>query len=325
MRILATVVATLALLAGQGAPVHAQALSPLPCQAERVSLSAAGLVQPRALPHFIEIELTLQNNGLTPVRIDPARFVLLPDGGPGVVPTGRDDVVRALHRPSPVSVSVAGFITMGAVGISIGVGPFDLQVGTIETRLLRAMEVAPGAIVRGSVYFRPASWPAQFSLVLEGLTTISGAALPALTLQPCAMPARLLGSPALVALPPAAPRTVAVSARVETGPLAVSVSSIELTRLATTLSVTVENAAETEASLFVAIGQAQLVDAAGKVYAVRMLRSDLPERVGPRGQARGRLVFEPLPLEPTATPGVFVLPGARVGDDVYDLRVELRF
>lgn len=324
MRTLAAVVATLVLLGGQGAPVQAQGLSALPCQAERASLSAAGVVQPRALPHFIEIEVTLQNNSPAPIRIDPGRFVFLTDTGHRVAPASKDDVVLALHRPSPVSFSFAGFITMGAVGVAIGVGPFDLQVRTIETRLLRAMEVAPGAIVRGSVYFRPASWPDQFSLVLEGLTTTSGAALPALTLQPCAMPARLLGSPGLVRQP-ASPRTIPMSVRVETGPLAVSVSSIELTRLATTLSVTVENAAETEASLFVAIGQAQLVDAAGKVYAVRMLRSDLPERVGPRSQVRGRLVFEPLPLEPAGASGVFVLPGARVGDDVYDLRMDLRF
>jgi len=323
MRTLATVVATLVLLGGQGTSVQAQAPA-LPCRADHASLSAAGAVQPRALPHFIEIELTLQNHGPAPIRIDPARFVFQPDTGHRVAPASKDDVINALHRPSSVSVGVAGFITMGAVGISIGVGPFDLQVRTIETRLLRPMEVASGAIVRGSLYFRPASWPAQFSLVLEGLSTPSGDALPVLTLQPCAMPVRLLGSPGLVTLP-AAPRTIAMSARAATGPLVVSVSSIELTRLATTLSVTVENAAGTEASLFVAIAQAQLVDAEGKVYAVRMLRSDLPDRVGPRSQTRGRLVFEPLPLEPGAAPVTLTLPGARVGDDVYDLQVDLRF
>lgn len=323
MRTLATVVATLVLLGGQGVPAQAQPLSPLPCQAERASLSVTGVVQPRALPHFVEIDLTLAN-GPVPIRIDPTRFVFLTDTGHRVAPASRDEVVVALHRPSSVSVGVSGFVTAGVFGISIGVGPFDLQVRTIETRLLRAMEVAPGAIVRGSMYFRPAAWPDQFSLILEGLTTPSGAALPALTLQPCAMPARLLGSPGLVAQP-AAPRTILMRARVATGPLAVSVQSIELTRLATTLSVTVENAAETEASFFVAIGQAHLVDATGKLYAVRMLRSDLPERVGPRSQAQGRLVFEPLPLEPAVTSSVFVLPGARVGDEVYDLRVDLRF
>ncbi len=323
MKTLTIAIALLVFLGGQGTPVRAQAPSPLPCRAERASLSAVGVYRPRALPHFIEIELTVQNSGPTPVRIDPARFVFMPDTGPGVAPASRDDVVRALHRPSPVSVSIAGFITMGAVGVSIGVGPFDLQVHTIETRLLRPMDVASGAVAKGSLYFRPAAWPAHFSLVLEGLSSASGSALAAMTLH-CAMPVRLLGSPGLLAQP-AAPRTIAMSARAENGPLAVNVSSIELTRQATTVSVTVENAAATEASLFVAIGLAQLVDAGGKVYAVRMLRSDLPERVGPRSQAHGRLVFEPLPLEPAVTSSVFLLPGARVGDDVYDLRVDLRF
>lgn len=323
MRTLVTVVAALVLLGGQGTSVQAQAPA-LPCRAGHASLSAAGAVQQRALPHFIEVDLTVQNSGPTPVRIDPARFVFTPDNGPGVAPASRDEVVRALHRPSPVSVSIAGFITMGAVGVSIGVGPFDLQVHTIETRLLRPMDVAPGGIVKGSLYFRPVAWPAHFSVAFEGLNTASGKAMPALTLY-CAMPVRLLGSPGLIAQSNTAPRTIPLSARAETGPLAVSVSSIELTRQATTVSVTVENAAATEASLFVAIGQAQLVDAGGKVYAIRMLRSDLPERVGPRSQARGRLVFEPLPLEAAVTSSVFVLPGARVGDDVYDLRVDLRF
>jgi hypothetical protein len=56
-----------------------------------------------------------------------------------------------------------------------------------------------------------------------------------------------------------------------------------------------------------------------------MLRSTLPDRVGARDQVRGQLVLEPLPLEPAATSLVLTMPGARVGDAVYDLRVDLLF
>jgi hypothetical protein len=315
--------AALALLGGLTTPAQGQATAR--CRAEHAALQAVGTVQPRALPHFVEVELTLVNNAPEPIRIDPERFTLVPDEGIAVSPANRADVIQALQSPTPVSVDILGFFSIGSVWVSVGLGSIDLRARAIESRLLRAAELAPGASVRGSVYYRPAAWPAQFTLLLEGLTAASGTPLPRLELRNCTMPVRPLAPPASAGpLPPPA-RTIPMTVRVETGPLAVSVSSVEVTRLATSLTVTVENTASTEASLFVAIGQAQLVDASGKTYAIRMLPSDLPDRVGPRGQARGRLVFEPLPQNPAVTSASLLLPGIRVGDAVHDLRVDLRF
>jgi hypothetical protein len=319
------VVAVLVLLGELSTTALAQAPSPARCRAESAALSAAGVVQPRALPHFVEVELTLQNKAAGPIRIDPGRVTLVPSEGLPVAPASKDDVIQTLRSPSPAYVDVFGFFTIGSVGVGVGVGPIDLQARAIESRLLRAAELAPGASMKGSVYFRPASWPAQFAVVLDGLATSAGTALPPLELRNCELPVRPLTPPTSRAPLLPVTRTISTRARAEAGPLAVSVSSIELTRLATTLTVTVENTSATEASLFVAIGQAQLVDADGKTYAIRILRSDLPERVGPRSQSMGRLVFEPLPVDLAVTSVTLTMPGLAVDDTSYDLRIDLRF
>jgi hypothetical protein len=324
MRHLLIAVAVLGLLSGTGTPAHTQT-SAVGCEAVQGVLAARAVVYSRALPYFVEVDLTVRNTGAQPVRIDPTRFVLVPDAAPPVAAADRAAVIQALQRPSATSISIFGFFgTNGSVGIGIGLGPIEIPSRAIEARLFPPTTLSGGAAIRGSVYFRPAAWPAQFSLILNDLTNAAGVALPPLELRHCTLPVQPEGAPEPMA-PPQAARTIAMSVRTETGPLTVAVSRVELTRQATTLTVTVENTAAAEASLFVAIGQAHLVDSSGQTYAVRMLRSDLPDRVGPQSRVHGRLVFEPIPPASAERVVACVMPGVRVGDDVYDLRVDLRF
>ena len=59
--------------------------------------------------------------------------------------------------------------------------------------------------------------------------------------------------------------------------------------------------------------------------ALIVLRSTVPERIGSRATAQGRLVFEPLPVPPAVAAAMLILPGVRVGEATYELKVEVRF
>ncbi len=326
-------VMVVSILLALGGPISAASAQTTPstlrCRADAPFLSAAGTVHTRALPYFVEVELTLLNKTQGGIRIDPWRFALVPDQGDPVSPASPEQVVYALGGPGPLNVGLFGFFGGGrgsSFGVAVGGAvPLNLSARTIDARILRAGELASGASLRRSVYFRPASWPAQFTLLLDGLAVSSGAGLPPIELRNCQMSFRPSEPPVAVTPPPLGARTIVLSARADTGPVAVSVSSVEFTRQATTLTVVVENSAEVDADLFVAIGETRLVDNTGKAYAVRMLRSDLPDRVGSRSQGRGRLVFEPLPIPPAVISAALTIPGVRVGAEAYDIRLDLRF
>ncbi|MDR7418193.1 MAG: hypothetical protein QN178_04705 [Armatimonadota bacterium] len=279
----------------------------------------------RAVPYYVEVELTLANKSQGRLRLDPARFTLMPEQGNSISAAARDDVVYTLRTATASYASVYGVFQSGSFGVAVGLGPFDLQSRAIESRLLRAGDLAPGASVRGSVYFRPTAWPARFSVVLDGLTTEVGTPLPPVEVRNCQMSFRPAEPPVGFAPLPPGLQAFPVSARAETGPIAVSVSRAEFIKDATTLIVTVENTAATPAELFMAIADARLTDGTGVTYAVRVMRSDLPNRVEARGQARGRLVFEPLPYPPAVTSARLTLPGIRTGGVLYDVDVALRF
>jgi hypothetical protein len=296
-----------------------------PCRVDGPVVSADGTVRSRALPYFLEIELTVTNRLPGRLRLDPMRFVLVPDQGDPVGAAAPDQVVSVLRSPSPAYLDLAGVVWTGSVAIGVGVGPIDLQARAIEARMLKPGDVASGASVRGSIYFGPAAWPAQFTLSLDGLAGESSAALPPAELRGCQMPYRPSQPPVVVSPVPAAPRTFLISARATAGPVAVSVSKVEFARHATTVSVAVENGAAVDADLFVAIGQAELVDGAGRAYAVRMLRSDLADRVAAGGQVRGILVFDPLPMPAGKVSAVLLMPGVRVAGATYDIRIDLQF
>jgi hypothetical protein len=282
-------------------------------------------VQSRAIPYFLEIELTLTNRSEGRLRIDPARLVLIPDQGDPVGPAGRDEVVSALRGPSPTYLDLAGVVWSGSVAVGVGIGPIDVQARTIEAKMLKAGDLASGASVRGSVYFRPSSWPARFALALGGLAVEPGGTLSVVEMRNCQMPFRPSRPPVVFTPTPTAPRAFSVSARANAGEVVVSVSKVEFARHATAVSVTVENGAAVDADLFVAVGQAELIDSVGNSHAVRMLRSDLPNLVAARSQAGGMLVFDPLPMPLATTYAVLMMPGVRVGDAAYDIRIDLRF
>lgn len=297
----------------------------VPCRVDAFLLSAAGTVKTRALPYFVEIELTLTNKSHIDLRVDPGRFTLLPDQGEPVTPAGRAQVIEALRNPTPVNLGFFGFFSIGSVGVAVGAYPLDVVTRTVDARILKSGELGPAASITGSVFFAPAAWPAQFAVSLDGLTAPSGTALPHVVLHACRMPFRPNEPPVALGAIPAGARSIAVSARGEAGPIAVSVSNVEFTRLATTVTVEVANAADADADLFAAIGDARVTDSAGRHYTVRMLPSDLPDKVGARSRGRGRLVFEPLPIPPAVNEATLAIPGVRVGAAAYDITIDLRF
>jgi hypothetical protein len=300
-------------------PVQAQPVAR--CHASAAALVAVAEVSSRALPYFVEVELTLTNRTQESLRVDPSRFVLVPDQGRAVPAASREQVVLTVSNAPSASLWLFGFFTIGPVGVGVGVGPVDFWSRAVDARILRVGDLATGAGVRGSVYFRPEAWPARFAVSLEGITRPSGETLPPLVLRDCVLPVRPAVPPVTLSAPAQAARSVPLSARAQSGPISVTAARVELTRFATTLDVTVENAAEGDADLFVAIGGTHLVDEAGRTYAVRMLRSDLPDRVGPRGSVRGRLVFEPAPVDAAVL--TLAMSGVRVAGADYAVTLDL--
>jgi hypothetical protein len=321
-RFVGTLIALLLLASGMPRVRAAPALG---CRADAFPVAAAGTVMTRALPYFVEVELTVTSRARFDLLVDPGRFTLVPEKGDPITPAGRAQVIDALQRPSPVSVGFFGIFSVGSVGVAVGAYPLDLAVRTVDSRMLKRGTLAPEATIKGSVFFAPAAWPAQFAVSLDGLAGSSGSALPSVVLPACRMPFVPSEPPVSFGAIPTGARSIAVSAQAEAGPIAIRVSNVEFTRLATSLTIEVENAADIDADLFTAIGEARVTDASGTRYTVRMLPSDLPDRVPARGRGRGRLVFEPLPIPPALNAATLVIPGVRVGAAAYDLTIDLRF
>jgi hypothetical protein len=314
---------TAALLLGQSATASAQS-SPAGaarCRAENNFLSVAGTVHTRATPYFVEVELTVRNKSAASLWIDPTRITLVPDGGDPVAAAAVDQVLQTLRTPSPTYVDAAGIVVSGSFAFGVGIGPIDLRARALEARILRSSAIAGAAHHAGSVYFHPRAWPARFDLIVDGLRLGGGAPLAALPVRDCAMPARPETPPRPLAPPIPSARRTEISARAAAGLVTMTVSAVELARFATSLTVTVENASDREADLFAAFGRTRLIDDAGAAYALRILRSDLAERVPARGMVRGQLVFEPIPLDRTPPRVTLALPGVRVGDLVHDIAV----
>jgi len=293
-----------------------------PCQVEVEFLTTTAAVQQRGIPYFIEVEFILLNRSQAKIQLDPGRFTLVPDQGAPATPLTLEQAVKAVRNPAQ---QFWGFVLFGVVGLAVNAHTQERWAKEVEARYLKAAQLAPGEIAKGSMYFKPIRMT-RFDLRLEGFSTETAAPLTPVQLTGCQMPARP-GQPATdpTASPtPPATRMLTLAARATSGPVALAVSNVEFTREATVLTVTVENAAEAEANLYNALGETTLTDNTGKIYEMRMLRSDLVDRVPPRGQVRGRLVFEPLPFPPTITSAVLTMRAIQVGDDAYEIKVELR-
>ncbi len=312
------------------AAVSAQSGPPGPaCHVWGDALAASAMVLQRGIPSFLEVEVALQNKMPGRIQMNPARFVLIPNQGEPVMPLTLEQAKQAARDSGR---QVFSLLFWGFFGFAEEAAIQEHWQKQIVMRFFKAGDLLPGVVVKGSVYFIPNPRLTQFSLRLDGLTTEVGERLVSPQLTNCLLPPRPV-APAPAAAPQASPspayvpevRTVALNARAVVGPVIVSVSSVEFSRDATMLAMIVENTGEVEADLFSAVGNATLTDNAGKSYAVRFLRSELADRVAPRGQIGGRLAFEPLPFPPAVNSAILTMPEIRVGSDVYEAKVQLRF
>ena len=290
---------------------------PASCSGASDVLTVTATVRPpRAV---LEIELALRNASPAPIRIDPARFALFNDQGEQFAPLSAEQARQLIRNPA---LDLWGWFWFGTSGseVGIGVGVTTQASQEVDLRILRAVDLTPGATLRGSVYFRsPHPQVNLFILSLDGLTGGTDTPLAPVRLT-CDVPRAAATSGSV-----GAAKLVPLNARAAAGPVAVSVSGVSFAKDFTTLMVSVENSATVEAGLFAALLDARLTDDAGKTYAVRLLRSDVPDRVPARGTVRGRLVFEPLPFPPALRSARLTLPEIRVGDAVYEIALDLRF
>src|SRR3989304_6098686 len=133
---------------------------PLPPSTRRAPLPLAAL----------EIELPLRNASPAPIRIDPARFALFNDQGEQFAPLSAEQARQLIRNPA---LDLWGWFWFGTSGseVGIGVGVTTRASQEVDLRILRAVDLAPGATLRGSVYFRsPHPQVNLFILSLDGLT-----------------------------------------------------------------------------------------------------------------------------------------------------------
>jgi len=317
LRALTATVLLLALVPWTGASAQSGPPRATSCSSASDILTVTANVRPpRAV---LEIELALRNTSTAPIRIDPARFALFNDQGEQFAPLSAEQARQLIRNPA---LDLWGWFWFGTSGseVGIGVGVTTQASQEVDLRILRAVDLAPGATLRGSVYFRsPHPQVNLFILSLDGLTGGTDTPLAPVRLT-CDVPRAAATSGAA-----GAAKLVPLNARAAAGPVAVSVSGVSFAKDFTTLMVSVENSATVEAGLFAALLDARLTDDGGRTYAVRLLRSDLPDRVPARGTVRGRLVFEPLPFPPVLRSARLTLPEIRVGDAVYEIALDLRF
>jgi len=318
MRLMAMILAAGMALLPAPLPASAQAAPSGPaCFAESEFVAVSGTV-PRRIPSLLEVELTIRNTSAIRIHVDPAEIILAPDRGGPVRPLTADQARDAVRGPV---VFVYWWFSVGPIGVLIGAESPALYARDVELRILRPAEILPGTSLRGSVYFQPDPGVGEFTVTLDGLTGESRDRLPAVQLSGCAVPGR---APSAVRSSPEV-KTYAPNARAVAGPLQATVSTVLLAKDAASLTLTIANTGAADAALFNAIADATLTDSTGRVYAVRVLRSHLPDRIPAGGRIRGRLMFEPLRLPPAITGATLRLPGIVVGSVAYDLNIDLGF
>ena len=290
---------------------------PTACSSASDLLAVTATVRPpRAV---LEIELTLRNSSPAPIRINPDHFALFNDQGEQAAPLSADQARQLMRNPA---LDLWGWFWFGTSGseVGIGVGVTNQASQEVDLRILRTVDLAPGATLRGSAYFRsPHPQVNLFILSLDGLSAGTGTILAPVRLT-CEVPKAAATSGAA-----GAAKLVPLNARATAGPVVIAASGISFAKDFTTLMVSVENGAAVEAGLFAALLDAQLTDDGGRTYAVQVMRSDLPDRVPARGIVRGRLVFEPLPFPPVLRSARLTLPEIRVGEALYEITLDLHF
>lgn len=308
------VASALLLLLPQPAPAQPSGGPTAPCMgaSEAIAVSAAPQM-PQAL---FEVPLVLQNRTEGTLHVDPARMALLSDRGEQAGPLTAEQAKAIIYNPG--QSLWAGF-WFGILGYTANRAKQARLMKEVDLRILTATDLQPGAVQKGSLFFKaPDPKADQFVLVVDGLSAASGA-LPPVRVA-CAYPKNRPGG-ATASVP--AVRAYALQERATSGPIAVTVSQIEFSQDATTLSVTFENDSDAEADLFFAKAGATLTDGAGRTYALRALTADVGDRVAAHGTLQGRLMFAPLPVPPATSAAVLTMPDVHVGDAAYDLRIEL--
>ncbi len=265
---------------------------------------------------ILEVQVTLQNNSPGKLHVTPGMFALNSKQTGRVSPLTLDEAKAIVNDPAQL---FAGFVLFGLVGLWANQESQRRWTAYAEANIFNGADLLPDASVKGSLFFRSLLNLTEVTLSVEGLTAETGQPFPTLTtICPVPTVGGRVATPAAAAV-----RVYTMTARVTSGPLTLSVERAELGKDATAFAVTIENAGAAEANLFNAIADATLTDNAGKQYFVRTLRTELADRIGAGGNVKGRLVFEPLP--PSTRRATLVMPGVRVGDDGYEIRVDLRF
>ncbi len=285
------------------------------CLGESDSISVSSTVLPPTA--LFEIELTFQNKATGRIHVDPGRFALIGEIEELMTPLTADQAKGLIDNPGQ---SFWSFFWFGSLGYAANQAKQADLKKQVDTRILSVTDIQPGAVHKGSLFFKgPNTKAEQFTLVIEGLTS-EGSELASLRLG-CEFPKGRSGQGA--AAPPSV-RTFALVARGRSGPIAMGVSKIVFAKDATSLEVTIENASDVEANIFFAMASATLTDKAGKSYALRVLKSEVGDRVAPHSSIRGKLTFEPMPLPPVTTGATLTMPDIRAGDAVYEVKVDLQ-
>jgi hypothetical protein len=286
------------------------------CQGETEALLISAAILGAGF--LIEVRLTLHNRTQGPIVFDPSRVVLdSPQAGQFASLTV-EQAREVIRNPAFAASQVLSFGLFGLLNVAAFQ---DRWIRYVDATIIKRQDVAAGGTLRGSLFFRHHLSISLFKLAVEALAGDPLQPLPAVRLEGC----RLLDRPVPAATPTPRMKVFATRARAVAGPLAVNVSAAEFDPEFTALVVAIENGADADADLVIAIGGAELVANTGKSYVIRILRSTVPERIAPRSTAQGRLVFEPLPVPPAVAAATLVLPGVRVGEATHDLKVEVRF
>lgn len=300
----------LALLALPPGRVSAQSVDvPATCVGKSGGLTATVRIQ--ALPAALEVDLAIANHGQAAVQFDPSKAVLRT--AEFASPPLSAAETKRVHRDYGAYMLTAAFL--GALLPLTIIGQLNFN-RYIDSRAFPAGEIPPDQMARGSLFFPlPQGNQSRAALELRGLGGSS-----ALKVY-CPLPRNLAELNETPAFPPL---TVSVDAHGRTGPIEVSVETVEFWSQYTAIELSIANRSQAGAEIFMAMANASLRDADGIVHPGQIVRSEFVDRIPPTGSIAARLVFAPLP--PTTTAAALRLPGMWFGpEDSVDVTVELKF
>lgn len=272
---------------------------------------------------FLIVDLNLSNRTSGPIRIDPARITVETDAGAKVAPMSVNEAKGAIRNVG----AYVGAAFLGPIGIVLTAASAVRLNREIDARILRAGELPSGQPMSRSLYVNVPDKPvSRVTVMIDGLTGTSGQLLPPILLR-CGVRTLGMTEADQPPQPPASTitvRTVSPWAQATAGPISVAVSVVEFWPDFTSVDVTLTNNSDAEADVFSALANATLTDQSGKTVAVRLIKSQYPERIPARGTANARLGFEALASPPQTTAATLIIPGIQVGRNAHEVRVSIR-